>query len=197
MDGLFIAPMSWVVQKGKGRIIIDPSTKLDARDRGALNDFIPRPGLPDSLDRNPCITYANAFVRHLIHLWNLRITYPREEILQHTDNIKAAFHQIIYHLDLAICYAYVFMEFLMVPIGTVFGPGDSPGWLCTTADPRTHMAAVRDYSEMSLPVAYAVFTPEAPSDIIISTFVQARADAVHQGIPEALLAQGHQAKHPN
>lgn len=187
IDGLFIAFMSWVVQKGKGRIIVDPSTHLDSGDLGALNDYIPSPGLPDSLDRSPKITYANAFIRHLVHIWNLRITYPREEILQHTDDIEAAFHRIIYHPDLAVCYAYVFMEFLLIPIGTVFGAGDSPGWFSTTADPRTHLAAVRDYSTMDLPVADAVVIPAAPSEEIVSTFVQATADAEHQGIPPHLL----------
>jgi hypothetical protein len=90
IDGLFIAFMSWVVQKGSGRIVVDSSTPLDKTDRGALNAHIPKPGLPGSLDRNPRITYANAFVRHLIHLWNLRITNPRQEILQHTDDIEAS-----------------------------------------------------------------------------------------------------------
>jgi hypothetical protein len=62
IDGLFIAFMSWVIQKGKGRIIVDPSTPIHPTDRGALNKHIPKPGLPGSLDRNPRITYANAFV---------------------------------------------------------------------------------------------------------------------------------------
>jgi hypothetical protein len=44
IDGLFIAFMNWVVQKGKGRIVVDPSTHLDVNDTGAINDRIPKPG---------------------------------------------------------------------------------------------------------------------------------------------------------
>jgi hypothetical protein len=182
IDGLFIAFMSWVIQKGKGRIVVDPSTPLDKTDRGNLNAHIPKPGIQGSLDRNPRITYANAFVRHLIHLWNLRITNPRAEILQHTDDIEAAFHRIHYHPDLGICYAYVFEEFLIILVGMIFGSGDSPSWFGTTAEPRTHMGATRDYSNIKLPVADSVQLPPPPTETEIATFVQAVADTEHQGI---------------
>jgi hypothetical protein len=182
IDGLFIAFMSWVVQKGSGRIVVDPSTPLDKTDRGALNAHIPKPGLPGSLDRNPRITYANAFVRHLIHLWNLRISNPRQEILQHTDDIEAAFHRIHYHPDLGVCYAYVFEEFRIIPVGMIFGSGDSPSWFGTTAEPRTHMGATRDYTSAHLPVADSVQLPPPPTEAEIAGFVQATADAEHQGI---------------
>jgi hypothetical protein len=93
IDGLFIAFMLWVIQKGKGGIVVDPSTPLNKTNCG--NAHIPKPGLSGSLDHNPCITYANTFIQHLIHL---RITNPREEILQHTDDIEAAFHRIHYQM---------------------------------------------------------------------------------------------------
>jgi hypothetical protein len=182
IDGLFIAFMSWVVQKGSGRIVVDPSTPLDKTDRGALNAHIPKPGLPGSLDRNPHITYANAFVRHLIHLWNLRISNPRQEILQHTDDIEAAFHRINYHPDLGVCYAYMFEEFLIIPVSMIFGSGDLPSWFGATAEPRTHMGATRDYTSAHLPVVDSVQLPPPPTEAEITGFVQATADAERQGI---------------
>lgn len=185
IDGLFIAFMNWVVQKGKGRIVVDPSTHIDGNDLGALNDSIPKPGCGHP-DESPPITFANAFVRHLIHIWNLRISYPREEILQHTDDIEAAFHRIQYHPDLGICFAYVFMEFLIVPIGTIFGAGDSPGWFGLTAEARTHLGNVKDYAATELPLADEVVLPAPPTDVEIASFAPAVADSSHQGIPPAL-----------
>jgi hypothetical protein len=182
IDGIFICFMSWVVQKGKGRIVIDPSTHLSDQDTGALNDSIPRPG-QGSVEESPPITFAHAFTRHLTHLWNLWISHPTQELLQHVDDIEAAFHRIPYHPDLGICFAYVFCEFLIVPIGTIFGAGDSPGWFGLTAECRTHLAAVRDYSHHQEPLAELVQISPPPTTEEISTFVPAMADAIHRGIP--------------
>jgi hypothetical protein len=44
--GLFVSPISWVIKKGKGRIIIDPSTKLCHNDSGVPNSYIPPTGTP-------------------------------------------------------------------------------------------------------------------------------------------------------
>jgi hypothetical protein len=188
IDGLFIAFISWVMQKGKGRIVVDPSTRLAADDHGALNEFIPKPGAGRE-DESPPITFANAFVRHLTHLWNLRISHPSEDILQHVDDIEAAFHRIPYHPDLGICFAYVFCEFLIVPIGTIFGAGDSPGWFGLTAECRTHLAAVGNYDLFDDPMADQVTLPPPPSDADISSFVPAVADNIHQGISSDLVSR--------
>jgi hypothetical protein len=59
IDGLFIAFMTWVIQKGKGQIVVDPSTPLHPADRGVLNTHIPKPGLsqgyPDLLIKIPVL----------------------------------------------------------------------------------------------------------------------------------------------
>jgi hypothetical protein len=123
------------------------------------------------------------------HLWNLRITNPREDILQHTDDIEAAFHRIHYHPDMAVCYAYIFEEFLVIPIGMIFGAGDSPSWFGTMAERRTNMGATRDYRSAHLSVADSVRLPPPPTEAEIVAFVQAVADSVHQGIPEELWAR--------
>jgi hypothetical protein len=51
--GIFINPISWVMQKGKGRICIDSSTKLGEDDTGAPNDYIPKAGAPGKENFNP------------------------------------------------------------------------------------------------------------------------------------------------
>jgi hypothetical protein len=58
----------------------------------------------------------------------LRLTWPREDIFQYVDDIQAAFHQILYHPNAGIIFAAVFAEFLIIPIGTIFGACNSPSF---------------------------------------------------------------------
>jgi hypothetical protein len=193
IDGLFIAFMNWVIQKGKGRIVVDPSSHLDVSDTGAINDRIPKPGRSAYPDDTPAVTYSDALERHLINIWNTRITYPREDILQHTDDVEGAFHRIPYHPDMAVCFAYVFEEFLVIPVGMIFGAGDSPSWFGITAEPRSHLAAVRDYPTGDIPQGYDVTLPTPPSTSEIDSLVQAVADACHPGIPPEFLDRNSHA----
>jgi hypothetical protein len=58
----------------------------------------------------------------------LRLTWPREDIFQYVDDIQAAFHRILYHPNAGIIFAAVFVEFLIIPIGTIFGARNSPSF---------------------------------------------------------------------
>jgi hypothetical protein len=79
-------------------------------------------------------------------IWNLRISHPFEDILQFGDDVHAAFHQMLYHPDLTIVFAFVFMEFLCIPEGSVFGARNSPSWWCLLVEVRSHLAACGDFS---------------------------------------------------
>ena len=94
-----ISPISWVVQKGKGRLVVDASTTLYAKDT--------------------------------------------EDILQHTDDIDADFRRILYHPDVAIVSGYVVMEFVIVPVGEIFGAKSSPSYWCVPAEIRAHGCSAR------------------------------------------------------
>jgi hypothetical protein len=111
----------WNVWKGKGRLCADPSNTISQDDDGAANTNIPSPRMPDREDECPSIYYAMALHRHLTHIWNLRITDPQRDILQFVDDIQAAFHCILYHPEGMKAFCSVFCEFLLVPIGTIFG----------------------------------------------------------------------------
>ena len=142
--GLFLIPVSWVVQKGKGRIIHDASAKLFTGDTGAPNDYIPKPG--ENEDESPTVYYGTALNRHMTYAYNVRICHPREEIVQHGDDVDAAFRRMLLHPDIAIVYAYVFMEYLGIPCGMIFGGRASPGWYCLSAEMRAHIGNVCDFS---------------------------------------------------
>ena len=60
------------------------------------------------LDRTtePKIVYGDAFMRHLIQVWNQRITHPNEEIYTFDDDAKGAFWHPKYHSDMASVFAF-------------------------------------------------------------------------------------------
>jgi hypothetical protein len=127
-------------RSGKGWLIVDASTKLAPDDSGAPNDHIPPPGKPGRYEENPPVFYGSALKRHLFAVWNLRIAHPDEDLLQHTDNIDSAFRQMLYHPELAVVFAYVFQELLIVPVGNIFGSQNAPSWFTTPAEIGAHMA---------------------------------------------------------
>ena len=186
IPGIMIAPISWVIRKGKGRIVIDPSTKLTPEDTGAANDYIPRPGEPGRERETPPVSCGTAVQRYMTALYNMRIDHPREELLQHSDDIDAAFRRCKYRPDLAIVFAYVFMEFLMVPVGAIFGARNSPSWFELQGESRAHAASVLQYATDQVHLADQVVFSDPPTEADIDQFVQAVPDEFNQGIPEDL-----------
>lgn len=181
--GLMISPITWVVRKGKGRIAIDATSRLHPADGGAVNDQIPPPGTEGRERENPAVYYGQALRRHLEAIWNLRIDHPSTDLLQHSDDIEAAFRRMLYHPDLAVAFAYVFMELLIIPIGMIFGARNSPSFWCEPAELRAHMAAVNDYSDMDTPLADDLKLPPPPTAAEAATFVAAVPDQFHAGVP--------------
>jgi hypothetical protein len=118
-------------------LCVDPTTRLSPDDTGNVNSQIPRPGLAE--DENPTIHYGTAFIRYLQWIWNLRITYPDEDILQLTDDISAAFHRVLYHPDIAAAFATVWCTWLIIPIATIFGCRSSPGTYMWKGKMRAHL----------------------------------------------------------
>jgi len=182
--GIMIAPISWVVRKGKGRLVVDASAKLDPDDTGAVNDKIPKPGTEQRERENPKVFFGSALLRHLQHVYNLRINFPTEDILQHTDDIDSAFRRMLYHPDLATAFAYVFMEYLIIPVGQIFGSRSAPSFWCVPAELRAHMGATLDYSSsaLDLSLAESVTLPPAPTPEEAAAFVPAVKDALNQGV---------------
>ena len=193
MSGAMISPISWVVQKGKGRLVVDASTNLHADDTGAPNSQIPKPGTEGRLEENPPVFYGSALRRHLTHIYNLRIQHPKEDILQHTDDIDAAFRRILYHPDVAIVFGYVFMEFAIVPVGEIFGAKSSPSYWCVPAEIRAHMGAVLDFTADSALLAEAVELEPEPPPEVIEALVPAVPDALNQGIEPEVADRQHLA----
>ena len=140
IPGLVINPIQWAFDKGKGRICIDCSK--GPYPSGSINLYIPKPGEGHE-DECPDVYYQHAFDRFLRHIMRMRITRPDEPIMVHADDIDAAFRRVLYHPDMAIAFAYVYRDYLMVPVGQVFGSRSAPSYYCCLADLRQALAACR------------------------------------------------------
>jgi len=147
--GLMINPVQWVFKKGKGRICIDCTNGPDKR--GSVNTYIPKPVNSKKPPKNmkldfwecPPTHFKFAFKRVLRRILRMRITYPKEPILGHVDDVDAAFRRILYHPDVAIAFGYVFGQFLIIPISQVFGSRSSPTHYGLLADVREVLTACR------------------------------------------------------
>jgi hypothetical protein len=152
LPGLMLSPISWLFRKNKGRLIIDASSPLGPEDSGAPNSHIPPNGGDAGRElENPPVFYGNALKRHLSAVWNMRISHPDEDLLQHTDDIDSAFRRVLYHPILAPVFAYVFQEFLIVPVGNIFGSRSAPSWFTTIAELRatTTSYLIRSFNRWS------------------------------------------------
>ena len=189
IPGIHLAPFVWAWRKGKGRLCVDPSSTISSDDDGAANDSIPPPGTEGREDECPAIYYSTAFHRHLSRIWNLRIQYPYDDILQYVDDIQAAFHRVIYHPDAMKAFASVVMEFLILPVGSIFGARNSPSNFTILSELRSHTASnrrFRDNDEMEnltqLAKRVRLVPPPTPQEA--ASIVPAVADSQHQGVTD-------------
>jgi hypothetical protein len=188
--GLILNPIQWAVHKGKGRICIDCTNGPNGADTiSSANTFsIPSPKAGDT-DACPPIYYATAFLRHLQHLWRVRITFPIADILQHYDDVDSAFRPVLYHPELAIAFAYAFAKFIMIPVGQVFGSRSAPSYFSLMSDIRAFVATCADLIT-GYPLHPLAATATLPNKPLPGSLVPAIADALNPPL-SALEAASH------
>ena len=81
-----------------------------------------------STPRGSELTFLFGSVRTdiLIRAYNLRISYPDNDIVMHANDIKSCFCQIKHHPDVAGAFSYVLADYLFLQIGLAFGADFSP-----------------------------------------------------------------------
>jgi hypothetical protein len=100
---------------------------------------------------------------------------------------------MLYHPDIAVVFAFVFMEFLCIPVGTVFGARNSPSWWCIIAEIRAHLAACGDFSHIQPHLADRVELVLPPTIREKRAMVSAKADLCHNGVSSLQRGRLHQA----
>ncbi|CAJ1969422.1 unnamed protein product [Cylindrotheca closterium] len=158
---------AWVFDTGKGQICIDCSNGPNSL--GSINLYIPSPkdAIPGEEDECPAVYYQYAFDRFLRRILRMRITRPNDPIMVHADDIEAAFRRVLYHPDMACAFAYVYSDYLMVPVGQVFGSRSAPSYYCVLADVRQALAACRQDEPLLLPlVASCTYEVDTSSPLV-------------------------------
>ena len=178
--GLFLNPLQWAMRKGKGRICVDCTNGPNPI--GSANTFIPRPS-PSNADECPPVYYGRSFLRLLMLIWSLREAEPLLDILLHCDDINSAFRRVLYHPDLAVVFAYIFMDFLIIPVGQVFGSRSAPSYFSLLSDVRAEVASTVDLTKDGGPLeplaAAAIVDPLPPDWDPTLDLTPACADPLH------------------
>jgi hypothetical protein len=136
--GLFINPLQWAIRKGKGRICVDCTNGPDPI--GSPNNSIPKPSAANA-DACLPVYYGKSFMRFLLLLWHMSEAWPLLDILLHCDDLDAAFRRVLCHPDLAVVFAYIFLDYLIIPVGQVFGSRSAPSYFSLMSDVRAEVAS--------------------------------------------------------
>jgi len=140
--------------------------------------MIPPPGHWHSLDENPPIYYASAFRRLLEWIWHLRIRHPDEDIRLIADDISAAFRWVLYHPSVAVAFATVFKQWLIIPVGLIFGARNSPSFYMLPGELRAWLASVGQFASATADLMARVHIPPTPPTVELA---QATADDRQDG----------------
>ena len=65
-------------------------------------------------------------MRHLTQIWNLRISYPLEDILLWDDDVTGDFRHGKFNPEIIGAFAFVILKLLIIPFGLQFGCTFSP-----------------------------------------------------------------------
>jgi hypothetical protein len=99
----------------------------------ALNDWTTK-------ETEPPIFFATSFQSFLIWIYNLRISYPHQEIYVGDDDVSGAFRHNKYHPNVVGMHCYLIFGFLFFGTGLNFGSNTSASNWETVAQARQQLA---------------------------------------------------------
>jgi len=118
IPNLHLTPQGLVIKPGKNDRLVFDGSHLIKFNSSCVNMFT-NPNL------EPKIRYGKAFQRHITRIWNLRISYPKKDILLWDDDVSGAFRYNKYHPDIASAFAFILSKTLYIPTGQCFGGNTS------------------------------------------------------------------------
>ena len=65
----------------------------------------------------PTLIFGTAWEKHLIHIWNLRISYPFQEIQLMDDKVSSDHKQLKYNPEVAAAFCTIFQKVLLIACG--------------------------------------------------------------------------------
>jgi len=171
------APGGLIQKPGKkDRIIYDTSFQ-------ATPDSMPY-NMVANKSNEPEIVFATAELRHLIRIYNLRISFPNSEIRIMDDDVTAAFKQVKFNPELVASKGYCVKNIVALNVAQSFGDCSSPPNFEPFAQSRAAVGEYLSETNTSVPsfseyLDNVVFEPNPPTDTV---FVPAIKDKYNQGV---------------
>ena len=120
MKHIFITPLHIVLKEDKARMIFNAKLRHTA-DAVSLN-MMTSTHLGVEMD----CAYGSVYRRIFRRLYNLRISYPDDDLVIHANDIKSCFRQLPHHPDVVGAFSYVLFEHMWVQVRLTFGSDFSP-----------------------------------------------------------------------
>lgn len=148
--------------------------------------------------QSPEIHFGTALTRHLVRIWNLRITHPDKEIYLWDDDVSGAYRIPKYHPDVAEAFSYALLNYLFLPTGGTFRFNTSPQEYEPLARARAFLAEhlsrdqtlVMKHQEILSLVQFEV--EPHPSTV---KYTHASADTLHTGVYDPILGRDVNTPH--
>lgn len=120
MKHIFLTPLHILLKDDKARMIFN--AKLRHNEDAVSLNMMTSTHLGVELD----CEYGTVYQRIFERIYNLRISYPDEDLVIHANDIKSCFRQIKHHPDVVGGFCYTLFEHLWVQVGLTFGSDFSP-----------------------------------------------------------------------
>ncbi|CAB9523035.1 unknown protein [Seminavis robusta] len=135
-------------------------------------------------DNEPPLTFAGAELGFMVWLYNLRVTYPREEIYIADDDVSGAFRLMKYHPNCMAMHTSIQAGYGVINTGGTFGDNTSPSNWDTIGQARRQLAWnlwLEDPTVEArvLPHIPPIQMAEVPTVVELEAFELADADGIN------------------
>ena len=178
---LHLSPEGILIKPNKNdRIVFDASFKVNYNSLSLNKSWT-------HAWEEPPIRYGTALLRHLIRIWNLRITYADDDILLWDDDVAGAFRLIKYNPEIAQAFSAIVQNTLWIPTGQVFGGNTSAQnfeglalareYLAQHLSSNKHSHLLLKHKKLLDLISYS--TPSSPTD---TSYTNAVPDSLNKGV---------------
>lgn len=148
----------------------------------AINDWTTK-------STEPKLHFADAFMETLIWFWNLRISYPDQELYAGEDDQAGAFRHCKYQPNVVAMHSSMQCGRLVQNTGGTFGDNTTPGNYEAPANARTQVAQhiwhQDDIVDLAAPFLPPLELAPPPTLAEIAAFSPAEPDSQHTGVIDA------------
>ena len=145
----------------------------------AINDWTDKSNEPE-------IVFPDAFMELCVWIYNLRITYPTEEIYLADDDGCGAFRHNKYNPNMVPMHCFLLLGVLLAATGTTFGDTTSPGNWEPIARARKqlaqHLWEQPDTASRAAQYLPPIHLAAPPTQADVAGFCRADRDSINQGV---------------